>query len=223
MFQPGRLVVAKRRGTAGVLLHTGIVTACTALALLGNIARLWPAVLLVGLAHLAIEYLSIRARSLMEATGLALFLLDQALHIVSIAVIAVCLGDGRQPIIGLWPTSLALLAVACGMLASMFLGSILAFEVRVAALGGDASDLTGPILRMDGSRIFGFFERGLALGVAVFAPVPLLGALVFLPRVAYSFTHSGAVRARNMNDAAVGLSICAVAWLFIVLTTSVRF
>ncbi len=62
-FQPGRLVRAKRTGFQGQALHAAIVTACTAAALVGDLDAAWPAVLAAGLAHLAIERVSVPARN----------------------------------------------------------------------------------------------------------------------------------------------------------------
>ncbi len=222
VFQPGRLVVAKRHHTRGVVLHTAIVTLCTALAVLGEIATVWPAVVLVGTAHLGIEYLTIRARRMMEASGLALFVLDQALHIVSLAIIAAVISGGGQAHLGPWHVSLTTLAVTCGLLGVMFLGSILAFEVRVVALGAADAGPAGPILRLDANRILGFAERGLALGAGLVAPFAPLGILVFVPRTAYALTHETPGRTSHLIDAAVGLAICSVTWLLIVLATSAR-
>ncbi len=216
VFQPGRLVAAKRHGNRGVLLHTGIVTACTAIVLLGDISRMWPAVLLSGAAHMGIEYLTIRARKMMEASGLVLFLLDQALHVVSLVILAVCLGGASRPFIAIWPVTLTALAATCGLVAVMFFGSILAFEVRTAALGAADSTPTGPILGMDADRILGFAERGLALGISLVAPIPALGMAAFLPRIVFAMTRSTAGRARHMSDATIGLLTCTLAWLLIV-------
>jgi len=223
VFQPGRLVVAKRHGFSGMVLHTGIVTFCTAMALLSDIGRLWPALVLAGLAHLGIEYLTIRARRMMEANGLALFLLDQALHIVSLAIIASMMGGSVLPALGPWHVSTATLAATCGLMAAMFLGSILAFEVRVLALGAGDSGAAGPILRLDAGRVFGFAERGAALAIGLLSPFPALGMLAFAPRAAYALTRPNPDRARQMSDAAVGLIICAVLWLLIVFASSSRF
>ena len=115
VFQPGRLVVAKRTGFRGMMLHTGIVTACTMVVLLGQIARFWPAVIMAALAHFGIEHLTVAARRIKEASGLALFLLDQALHIVSLSIIAVVMGSAGEPMIVTWSTSIAIMAATCGV------------------------------------------------------------------------------------------------------------
>ncbi len=221
VFQPGRLVVAKRNSLSGMLLHTAIVTACTTLVLLGQIARFWPAVVIAAIAHLGIEHLTVRARRIREASGLALFLLDQALHIVSLAIIATLMGAGSRSAVVTWNSSIAVLAALCGVLTVAFLGSILAFEVRVVAMGDDAPP--EPILRLDLQRLYGFIERGGALAVSLVSPLPVLAVLAFLPRTAYALALPPAQRARHMMDATVGLLLCAVAWMFVVLIVNAGF
>ena len=112
-----------------------------------------------------------------------------------------------------WSTSVAVMAAACGIVAVAFLGSILAFEVRVVALGDDAPP--EPILRLDLQRTYGFVERGAALIVALVATTPGMAVLVFLPRAAYAFALPPAGRARQMTDAAVGFALCVIVWILI--------
>jgi len=213
VFQPGRLVIAKRHGIQGMLLHTGIVTVCTGVVLLGQLARFWPAVAVSALAHFGIEHLSVRARRIREASGLSLFLLDQALHIVSLAIIATVTGTAGQPMLVTQATSIAVMATSCGVVAVAFLGSILAFEVRVVTLGNDAPP--EPILRLDFQRVYGFVERAGALIVSLVSPVPALAVLFFLPRAAYAISLPPAARARQMTDAAVGLVLCTIVWMLV--------
>ncbi len=223
VFQPGRLVVAKRHGIRGMLLHTGIVVGCTAIAVSGKMLELWAAIALAGLAHLGIEYLTVRARRLMEANGLALFLLDQALHVVSLAIIAAVIDYQGVPVIGPWHVTLTTLAVTCGVVTAMFFGSILAFEVRVLALGAQDAGPAGPILRLDASRLYGFAERGAAVAVALASPAPILGVIAFAPRIGYAAVRPGPDRARHMSDAAVGIVVSTVVYVLVVMAASNRF
>lgn len=223
VFQPGRLVVAKRHGIRGMLLHTGIVVACSAVVSAARLSMLWPAVVLAGVAHLGIEYLTVRARRLMEANGLALFLLDQALHVVSLAIIAAMIDYHGTPVIGPWSATMTTLAIVCGIVTAMFFGSILAFEVRVLSLGARNAGPAGPILRMDASRLYGFVERGAAVGIALVSPVPLLGVVAFVPRIGYAVARSGPDRARHMSDAAVGVATAAAVYVLIIAAASNRF
>lgn len=214
-FQPGRLVVAKRRGITGMLLHTSIVAVCTALVNLGDIEGRLPAVALAGLAHLAIEYLTVRARKVADATGLVVFLLDQALHVTSLALIALALGPGStQPLVIVWNVPLATLGVICGLMTVAFFGAILAFEVHVATLGSDAP--AQPILRFDGPRLYGMLERSLALSAAIIAPSPIIGVLAFVPRLVFAQRQPPASRKHHASDAAVGLVLCTIVWALLV-------
>lgn len=211
-LQPGRLVVAKRRGPAGMLLHTAIVVACTVAVNLGDLVpRLWP-ITLAGIAHLAIEYLTVRARRVADATGLVVFLLDQALHVTSLALIAGVVGDGRPAVVGPWQVTPAALGIVCGTVVVAFMGAILTFEVHVARLGADAP--AQPILGFDSPRLYGMLERSAALGIALAlgTPYAAAGILAFAPKVAFALTRPAKDRDRLLSDALVGLLLCAVAW-----------
>jgi hypothetical protein len=213
VFQPGRLVIAKREHFSAAVLHSAIVTACQALALAAVLPRAWPTVVVAGIAHLAVEQLSINARRVPGATGLAVFLLDQGLHIVSLAVIAAVAGIAVEATIGVWPSSLAVLGAVCGITTVAFGGSILVFEVQVlrARPEGEAD----PILRLDAARIYGIAERGSALAAALLLPVPLLGALAFVPRVVHAVAGKRADRTRQYVAVAVGGGLTLVAWALV--------
>lgn len=213
VFQPGRLVIAKRNGMKGMLVHTGIVTLSTALVLWRSLAETWPIILVVGAAHLAIEHLSVAARRKTAASGLRLFLLDQGLHVISLVLVAVAFWGEVAPAIALWPTTLPTIAVTCGIATVAFMGSILAFEARVAILDGDSE--TNPILAFDSARLYGVVERTLALTVAVVSPCPVLGVLAFAPRIIKALLAPPRERTVQGLEAAMGLLLCTVVWFLI--------
>lgn len=214
VFQPGRLVVAKRRGLAGMLLHTSIVLACTVVVSLGDVGpRAW-AIALSGLAHLAIEYMTVKARRVADATGLVVFLLDQALHVTSLALIALALGTAStRAVLVVWDVSLVVLGAVAGVITVAFMGAILTFEFHIASLGTAAPE--APILGFDGQRLYGMLERAGALSLAIASPAPVLGVLPFVPRLLYAFRCPPAARARHTKDAAVGLVLCATVWVLL--------
>lgn len=213
VFQPGRLVVAKRHRESAVVLHTVIVTLVTTVVLLGSIGRTWPALLLAGVAHFVVEHLTIRARQAPDASNVTVFLLDQALHIVSLAIIAtVGLSIQTQPIIAVWPVSLHWLAVTCAVATVAFGGSILVFEVQVA-LDRETSD-SDPILKFDAARLYGFVERGGALLAAFLSGAPAVGLLLFAPRVLYALGPGGG-RRPQLIAAALGVTLCVVGWALV--------
>lgn len=214
VFQPGRLVVAKRHRETAVVLHTLIVTFATALVLLGSIGRVWPALLLAGIAHFVVEHLTIRARQAPDASNVTVFLLDQALHIVSLAIIA-AVGPSiqTQPIIAVWPVSLHWLALACATATVAFGGSILIFEVQVA-LDRDSS-YSDPILTLDLARLYGFVERGGALLASFLSAAPALGLVLFAPRVLSALLGPDGRRRPQLIAAALGVTLCVIGWALV--------
>lgn len=213
VFQPGRLVIAKRAHPAAAVLHSAIVTACTALALAGAIAAAWPAVVVAGLAHLGVEQLSIRARRHPAATGLTVFLLDQGLHVASLGVITGLLRSDVPSVLFFWPMDAGLVATVTAVAAVAFGGSILVFEVHMRR--HPKAEGAGAVLRLDVPRVYGIAERASALLLALMLPVPALAALVFAPRLAYAIAQQGDARNRHLDAAGVGFMLAAAAWLVI--------
>lgn len=221
VFQPGRLVVAKRQSPRAVLLHTGIVTTCTAASLAGDIGRAWPAVVLAGIAHLAVEWVSVRARRASTRSGLALFVLDQMMHVVSMAAIALIPGLSSQSVILMWPTSIELQAAVGAVVTAAFAGSILVLEVQMARR--DRTQGPDPILALNGTRVYGIAERGGAVAAALLLPAaPALGAVFFVPRIAYAALGGQAHRARHFIAAGTGLALCGAAWALVTALRLVR-
>ena len=211
VLQPGKLVVAIRTRFAGVVLHTAIVLASTAAAGAAALPRTWFAVLLAGVTHFGVEHLSVGARRTSGASNLAVFLLDQGIHIVSLALIALCCGrTAGSPVLALWPTSLETLAIVSGIATVAFMGSILVFEIEVS---DSATTHEGdPLLAMDAARVYGMLERASALAGALLLPFPAFGALAFAPRLAYALTAAPERRKRNLIAAVAGFGLCLVVW-----------
>ncbi|MBN2822950.1 MAG: DUF3307 domain-containing protein [Coriobacteriia bacterium] len=213
VFQPGRLVLAKRSGLPGMLLHGAIVTTFTVLAMLANISLTWPAAIAAGAAHVGIEHLTVTARRRTGASGLQLFLLDQTLHVVSLGLIALPFAGKAQGSLLGWDMSLTAAASVCGIAAAAFMGSILSFEVYMSAMRVETP--AQPVLALAWERVYGMLERGTALALALFASTPSVGVLVFLPRTVWALSRRTQARSQQMIEVAVGLVLCAVIWLAI--------
>ncbi|MDI6692391.1 MAG: DUF3307 domain-containing protein [Anaerosomatales bacterium] len=213
-FQPGRLVRAKRSGLAGQVLHASIVTACTAAVLADALPVAWPAVALAGAAHLAIEYLSVPARKNGGRSGLVVFVLDQALHILSLVLISLGLSAPVAPAIAWMRMSVVQLGLVDGIAIVSLMGAILAFEVRASALG-NGEQPENSLLAFDGARVYGMIERAAALYAAAATPVPIVGYAAFVPRLAFALAHPPAVRARHVSEALVGTLLCTGTWLLL--------
>lgn len=211
VFQPGRLVIAKRTRFGGVVLHTAIVVACTAVAGLATLPLTWPAILLAGITHFGVEHLSVRARRVAGASNLAVFILDQGLHLVSLALIAlVFTHHAGPPVLGLWPVTLETLAIVSGIATVAFMGSILVFEIEVS---DSATTREGdPLLAMDVSRVYGMIERAGALVLALLLPSVAFGMIAFAPRIVYTLAGPPTRRKPNAIAAIAGVGLCLVVW-----------
>jgi hypothetical protein len=85
LLQPGRLVLAKRDGIPGLLVHTLIVGAASAAVMFATIGSDWWAVVLVTGLHLVVERLTILTYVKTPTRGLFTLLFDQTLHMLCIA------------------------------------------------------------------------------------------------------------------------------------------
>ncbi|MBA4370738.1 MAG: hypothetical protein C0418_04075 [Coriobacteriaceae bacterium] len=232
-FQPGRLVVAKRAGLMGLSAHIGLIGLSTALVLWRELLAYWWIVVLVMGAHFVIEKLTIAARLGTDSRGLYIFVLDQVLHILSVALLVWLTGqwnvEPKAVTFGLELETTQLAAI-CGALTAMLLGSIFAFEAGEAYASDDPDSLA--ILRLDSPRLYGMAERGLAFAAAILLTptgaggwASLAAMLVpFLPRIAYASTRPTKVRARQLAEAGAGLTLTAAtyaAWLAIRLLVTV--
>ena len=212
LLQPGRLVTAKRDGWRGLLLHTSVVGVTTAMVSLGTLRRDWLAVATVTLAHAVIEKITILTYERTPTRGLFTLLLDQSLHILSIGAV-VALAGGLQPaatatLFG-FPIAARVLAIVVGIVTVTLGGSILAFEAGNAFAPGGSK---GSLLRMDLPRMAGMVERGGSVALAL-AIGPVIGAVTFVPRVAWALTFGREKRRRHLVEAAAGLALCAVVFM----------
>jgi hypothetical protein len=199
LFQPGRLVLAKRDGAAGLILHTLIVGAATAMVFFSTLRVDWASIVLVTGMHVCIERLTIMTYVKTSTRGLFTLLFDQTLHLLSIALVVWLAADWnldahavafgvRLPIVAL--------AALDGLLAVMLFGSILAFETGHALLD---------------ARVAGMLERGSAFAAALVLS-PLAATIAFAPRIVWAVTRPGGQRARPLLEAVTGFVLCAVVY-----------
>ena len=144
LLQPIWLVRRKRRWD-GLFIHVGIVLACMLpIALLVPAPpMIWPAIVLISAVHLAADRWKICYGDRLFAGPLTPFMLDQALHVVTLAmVLSVCLpAELTWSLIGVPFVSEAI--IAAGYLVAAVaapIGLIVAFDptFRYAALAGQA-------------------------------------------------------------------------------------
>lgn len=211
-LQPGKLVAAKREGLLPLLVHVLLVGLATALVLWNEALARWHIIALAVGAHFVIEKLTIATRMRTRTRGLFVFLFDQALHILSIAVLVWLTGEltlgGSAPL--LWMrVDIPTLALVDAFVTVTLLGSILAFETGGALDGGEEHDMA--ILATDLPRVAAMVERGAALAVAVWLS-PAYAAVAFVPRVAVSFARPASARTRSLAEGTAGLALCLLSY-----------
>jgi hypothetical protein len=216
-LQPGQLVLAKRRGLAGMLLHVAIIGLATLLVLLDRMSAAWPAVLAAAIAHWAVEIMSVRARGGGGGRGLQIFLLDQALHVVSLAIIALIAAGGTPiaPVLIIWDVDLHWMCVAAGLTTASLFGGILVFECEGFAFRNDPGRTDNRILGLTGRRVYGMAERAGALLLGLTSGVALLGPAVFVPRLLWASRCDKDTRRGHLVEAGIGAALCLTMWVFI--------
>jgi hypothetical protein len=208
LFQPGRLVLAKREGAPGLIVHALVVAVCTFGVVFATVQADWPAVVLVAALHLVIERLTIVTYLRTPTRGLFTLLFDQTLHLLSIAMVVWLSGQwdvGTSAVTFGLRVTLPQLAAFDGLLTVMLFGSILTFETVNAVQAPENGK--GRVLRLDVDRLAGMAERGAAFAIAI-GVHPVLALAAFLPRLAYTTTRDAAERKRQLVVAATGVVVC---------------
>lgn len=212
-LQPGALVAAKRRGVGGILLHTAILGAASAVVLWDSAYEYRYVIALAVIAHFVIENLTIATRIGTRTRGLFVFLFDQTLHILSIGLLVWLVSawhtDSVAKVFGVL-TDAGTLALIDMFLTVTLLGSILAFETGGAFANDPEHDTA--ILKLDVPRLLGMSERGGAFALAVWVH-PGTMIVAFAPRVAMALTRHGRERARLLAEAGAGLVLCLACWI----------
>jgi len=212
LFQPGRLVLAKRDGAPGLLLHTIIVGLATAGVCFATLGVDWPSIVLVTGMHLVIERLTIVTYLKTPTRGLFTLLFDQTLHLLSIGIVVWLAGDwALDAAVTTFGLRLPVSSVATldGLLSVTLFGSVLVFEMANALRRDDTAK--GGLLRFDLRRAAGMAERGAAF-VAALAWTPAAGLLAFVPRLVHAATTTGSDRTTQIAEAAAGAVLCALVY-----------
>ncbi len=182
VFQNDRIAQWKSRSVWGVVVHGLIVTFFTWLCSLPFAINWWPYVLVVGATHIAIDFTRTKFGKVDPATALFLFLLDQALHALVIALTVYWSGwlapRPAETALGLWLQSGNRLPFFTGyVLLSMPAWVLVHFVVK--GMGAESKSLPG----RPGEKYVGMLERGL-IATFVLLGQYLLVPLVVAPRLA---------------------------------------
>jgi hypothetical protein len=189
VLQPYWLVVAKRQGWNGLLIHVGVVTFVTAILLwLSSVPYWWAWVIVLFVGHLFIDqFRTFVFTDTSKGKGLWLLLADQFAHLVLIVILA-WLATGWTPADLLILTTPAatnqqlLMAYLIGLAVLVGIVPVLEVETAVTVLYYSGTDLNETV-RVDLSdRVLGSIERVIG-GILMLTGFGLLAPLAFLPRL----------------------------------------
>lgn len=189
VLQPYWLVLAKRQGWTGLLIHVGVVTFVTAILLwISSVPYWWAWVIVLFVGHLFIDqFRTFVFTDTSKGKGLWLLLADQFAHLVLIVILS-WLATGWTPADLLILTTPAatnqqlLMAYLIGLAVLIGVIPVLEVETAVTVLYYSGTDLNETV-RVDLSdRVLGSIERIIG-GFLMLIGFGLLSPLVFLPRL----------------------------------------
>ena len=189
VLQPYWLVLAKRQGWIGLLIHVGVVTFVTAILLwISSVPYWWAWVIVLFVGHLFIDqFRTFVFTDTSKGKGLWLLLADQLAHLVLIVILS-WLATGWIPTDLLILTTPAatnqqlLMAYLIGLAVLIGVIPVLEVETAVTVLYYSGTDLNETV-RVDFSdRVLGSIERIIG-GFLMLIGFGWLSPLVFLPRL----------------------------------------
>ena len=202
----------KSERLSGVIVHGGIVSVVTWLLSLPYSRGWWPYALLIGLTHTLIDALRTRSgRVSTSRTALALFLLDQALHLaIILAALSLsgylALGQILEAV-ARWAQDVRLVTFLIGYtFITMPARIIIRFLVRGLVVSTETEAL------LSTNKYVGILERGLITTLVIvgqFSLIPLVAVPRLVldgPRVRKSGMASGYV-AELLTSAAVAIAV----------------
>jgi hypothetical protein len=188
LLQPYWLVLAKRRGWPGLIIHVGVVTFFTTILIWNAIPNWWTWVIVLFVGHLFIDqFRTFIFIDNSKGKGLLLLVLDQLAHVMLIWLIAWAATGWTWSSLATLPSVEApnqfrLMAYLIGLAALISTAPVLEAEVTVAVWAAQGQEINHT-LRIDTSdRVLGSLERISAMAF-ILAGFGLLAPLVFLPRL----------------------------------------
>jgi len=188
VLQPYWLVLAKRSGWTGLIIHVGVVTFITSILAWGTIPNWWVWMIVLFLGHLFIDqFRTFIFTDNSRGKGLLLLILDQVAHVILIILIAWAATGWTFDTLTILPSLQAphqyrMLVYLIGLFALIGTAPVLEAEITVAVWAAQGQEVKQTVKIDTNDRVFGALERILAtffilLGLGLLAP------LVFLPRL----------------------------------------
>lgn len=189
VLQPYWLVLAKRKGWQGLLIHVSVVTFITSILAWNSIPNWWVWIIVLFIGHLFIDQLrTFVFTDNSKGKGLLLLILDQLAHFILIAVIAWAATGWTFSDLYTLLTDEALnqyrmMAYLIGVATLIGAAPVFEVEVTVAVLATQGQETTQTVQIDSADRVLGSLERIIAMGLILLG-YSFLAPLVFLPRLA---------------------------------------
>ncbi len=201
LLQPYWLVLSKRQGWLGLVIHVGVVTFITAVLAWNSIPNWWVWMIVLFIGHLFIDqFRTFVFTDNTKGKGLLLLILDQIAHFVLIGLIAWAatgwtpadLADLFSPEL---PSQYYMMAYLIGLAAIIGVVPVLEAEIAVAVLAAQGRNINYTVPIESSDRILGGLERVGATLLILFG-LGLLCPLIFLPRL-YLMVRQGQAKSNR--------------------------
>jgi hypothetical protein len=188
LLQPFWLVLAKREGWRGLIIHVGVVTFITAILVWGVIPNWWVWVIVLFIGHLFIDqFRTFIFVDNSKGKGLLLLFLDQLAHVVLLMLIAWAATGWTFDNLNLLlnpqaPNQYRMMAYLIGLAILISTAPVLEIEVTVAVWAAQGQETTQTLGIDTEDRVLGGLERTIA-ALLIILGFGLLAPFVFLPRL----------------------------------------
>ncbi len=199
VLQPYWLVLAKRRGWPGLIIHVGVVTFITSILAWQSIPNWWMWMIVLFFIHLFIDqFRTFIFTDNSKGKGLLLLFLDQFTHFMSLVFIAWAATGWTFDALSLLvdsnaPNQFRMMMYLTGLAILISTAPVLEAEITVAVWAAQGREVTKTVAIGTKDRLLGSLERILG-AVIILASFGLLAPLVFLPRFAL-MVHDGEYKA----------------------------
>jgi hypothetical protein len=189
VLQPYWLVLAKRKGWVGLLIHVGVVTFVTAILVWRVIPDWWVWIIVLFVGHLFIDqFRTFVFTDNTRGKGLLLLFLDQLAHLLLIMIIAWAATGWTPDTLTLLldpsaPNQYRMMAYLIGLAILISMAPVLEAEITVAVWAAEGKEVTQTVRIDTEDRVLGALERIIAVALLL-TGYGLLAPLVFIPRLA---------------------------------------
>ena len=188
LLQPFWLVLAKRKGWPGLIIHVGVVTFVSAILVWGVIPNWWVWVIVLFIGHLFID--QFRTFIFVDNTrgkGLLLLFLDQLAHVILVMLIAWAATGWTFDNLSLLldphaPNQYRVMVYLIGLAILISTAPVLEIEITVAVWAAQGQEVNQTLGIETEDRVLGGLER-IAAAVLIIFGFGLLAPFVFLPRL----------------------------------------